>query len=342
MANIDVKKEVRVHKQLAEALRTESLNEIELEGLFFLFAKISKSHKDDTVYYLKLDDLERLTGHSYNLSDYVSAFKRLRQITLTIDRGESILVSGVLNDADLVKGKRTVEVTISKKMKPYLLGLTNNYTKNQLFSILRLGSKNSKKLYLYLCQYRPKKGVVRHTIESLPVKELRDALGFIDHKTGKEQYGSFGNFNNRVLKKAKEEINTLTDIKFSYKTKKWGREVYWLDIAVENKSNDELIQLEDFSELTEKTDSFEQKKEKLNDFETLKTIYGLSEAQAKTALSRLDKKALWNKLGEVDEYVQKLKEKGKNVKNLGALTNTFIYNEWGALNGHFHPPKKKT
>ncbi len=37
-----------------------------------------------------------------------------------------------------------------------------------------------------------------------------------------------------------------------------------------------------------------------------------------------------------------LKEKGKNVKNLGALTNTFIYNEWGALNGHFHPPKKKT
>jgi plasmid replication initiation protein len=330
MANISLlNKQVRVHEQLSEALRQENLKGIELEITFFLFAKLSKSHKDDTVYYLNMAELERLTGNSYNLNEYIAAAKRLRDVQFTIDREKGILVTGLLHEADFLRGKGTVEVLISKKLKPYLLDLTQNYNKHQLFSMLRLKSKHSKIMYMYLCQYRPKKGFNRHSIDSKDLKKLKEELGFINPETGEEKYKKFGHFNDRVLKIAKEEINELTDIKFSYEKVKWGREVIALNINIENKNNEELIstKLEDFSEITDKDRSLEENLKELSDFERLTKIYELTEIQAKTVLRRLDRNMLFETLARVDEA----KKNNQIKKSVGGFSVKAIQNDFGKI-----------
>jgi plasmid replication initiation protein len=330
MANISLlNKQVRVHEQLSEALRQENLKEIELEITFFLFAKLSKSHKDDTTYHLNMKELERLTGKNYNLSDYIAAAERLRDIQFTIDREKGVLVTGLLHEADFLKGKGTVEVLISKKLKPYLLDLTQSYTKHQLFSMLRLKSKHSKIIYMYLCQYRPKKGYIRQTIESKDLKKLKEELGYINPGTGEEKYKQFGHFNDRVLKTAKREINELTDIKFSYKKIKWGREVIALNVDIENKSNDELIstKLEDFSEITDKERSLEENLKELSDFEKLTKVYELSEKQAKIVLKRLDRDMLFKTLSRVDEA----KKNNQIKKSVGGFAVKTIQSDFGNI-----------
>jgi plasmid replication initiation protein len=328
MANISLlQKQVRVHEQLSEALRQENLKEIELEITFFLFAKLSKSHKDDTTYRLNMAELENLTGHSYNLSEYIKAAKRLRNITFTVDREKGVLVTGLLHEADFLKGKGTVEVLVSKKLKPYLIDLTKNYTKHQLFSMLRLKSKHSKIIYMYLCQYRPKKGYVRQTIESKDLKKLKEKLGYINQETGEEKYKKYGEFNREVLKVAKKEINGLTDIKFSYTPVKWGREVVALTIDIENKSNEELIssKLEDFTQITDKNKSLEENLKELSDFEKLTTIYELTEHQAKEVMRKLDRKMLFDTLQRVDEA----KKNNKIKKSVGGFSVQTIKNQFG-------------
>jgi len=329
MANISLlNKQVRVHEQLSEALKQENLKGIELELTFFLFAKLSKSHKDDTVYYLNMRELEHLTGNSYNLKEYIAAAKRLKKVEFTIDREKGVLVTSLLHEADFLKGKGTVEVLISGKLKPYLLGLTQNYTKHQLFSMLRLKSKHAKIIYMYLCQYRPKKGYFRQTIESKDIKELKKELGYVNEE-GEELYKTFGHFNDRVLKVAKRQINELTDIKFSYEKIKWGREVIALNINIENKNNEELIsnKLEDFSEITDKNKSLEENLSELNDYEKLTKVYELSDKQAKTVMQRLDRKRLFEVLGRVD----KAKKDNKIVKSVGGFTVKTIRGEFGNI-----------
>lgn len=330
MANITLlNKQVRVHEQLSEALRQENLKGIEIEITFFLFAKISKSHKDDTTYILNMNELQQLTGNKYNLSEYIQAAKRLRDIQFTIDNQKSILVTGLLHEAEFKRGKGSVEVLISKKLKPYLIDLTKSYNKHQLFSMLRLKSKHSKIIYMYLCHYRPQKGYIRNTIEGKDLQTLKQELGYINSETGEEKYKKYGDFNLQVLKIAKKEINELTDIRFSYKPIKYGREVIALDINIENKNNEELIsnQLEDFSEIIDTNNKLEDNLEKLDDFNMLTTTYELTETQAKTVLKRLDRDMLFETLKRVDQA----KANNKIKKTVGGFSVTTIRNQFGKV-----------
>lgn len=330
MANIQVlSKRVRIHEYLSEALRQASMKEIEIEISMFLFAKMTKSHKDDTVYNLSMTELEKLTGHSYNLANYIAAAKRLREITFVIDKEKSVLVTGLINDAEFIKGKSTVEVTISKKLKPYLLDVFSNYTEHQLFSMLRLKSKHSKMIYMYLCQNRPKSGYIRNTIEAINLKTFKEKTGYINLETGEETYTNYGVFNQQVLKVAKKEINELTDIRFAYTPVKWGREVVALNIDIENKKNDEVIssKFEAFGIMANQNKSLEENLQSINDFERLTKIYELSEAQAKIVLKRLDRTMLFDCLARVDEA----KKADKIKKSVGGFSVQTINNQFNNI-----------
>lgn len=100
MTKIDLRKKVRIHEELAEALSTMSIREIDFETLFFLLAKISKSHTDETVYNLSKVDFEALTGSEQNTTYYTNSFKRLRSITLEIETDKSILIDGLVSSAE--------------------------------------------------------------------------------------------------------------------------------------------------------------------------------------------------------------------------------------------------
>lgn len=326
MPNIDLRKQVRIHEALSDVLSKINLKELSFEVMFFLFAKISKSHKDETVYNLDANEFQRLIGKAPNLSEYKQAVKDLRKITFEIETDDFILIDGIISNAKFIKGKGAMEVKISSDMKPFLLDLVSNYTAPQLYSMLRLNSKHAKRLYLYFNAMRPKKGLIRTVIEEQTITEFKKKTGFINPDTGEEIYKDWNHFNERVLKVAKQEINAVSNIKIAYYPRKWGREVYWIEWHIENKSNEELIQLEEFKEKTAVLDdkSFDQKLQHIGDLGTLTTVYGLTEHQAQTILARVDRNHLFGVvLGSIDKV-----RKEKPIPKIGGYTVTAIKNAY--------------
>jgi plasmid replication initiation protein len=322
MANIDLRKNVRIHEALSEVLSELNLKELDYETMFFLFAKISKSHKDEMVYNLDIKELEQLTGEQTNLFRYIDSVKRLRKITIEIETDEYVLIDGILSSAKFIKGKSTMQVKISSDMKPFLLDLVKNYTEHQLYSIMRLKSKHAKKLYLFFNNLRPKSGCIRTVLDMQTIEEFKIKTGYKDPETGEETYKTWHDFNKRVLEVAKEEINALSNIKIAYNTKKFGREVYWIEWHIENKDNRELIQLEQFNthQITSSDKDFKENLQEISDFAKLTKVYGLNEKQAEIALKRISRELLNEILTIIDNQVKKKKDKGETITNMGGYS----------------------
>lgn len=248
MVNIDLRKKVRVKDAFLETLITLPLKELDVETFFYFLAKLSKAHKDDSIYYLSLKEFEELTGKQHNIYEYVKSFVRTRAITFTIKRDRGTLIDGLYSSAEIIEGTKTVEITLSPKMKPYLIGVVEDWTAPQLYSMMRMSSKHAYKIYLYLYAHRPKSGAFRAVVEYETIEAFKRKLGYIDSETGKEFYKKSGHFVSDVLEVAKKEINAVTDIRVAYKLKKLGREYNWIEWTIENKNNDEFIPLMPFQQ----------------------------------------------------------------------------------------------
>jgi plasmid replication initiation protein len=325
MTTIDLRKKVRIHESLTETLSQISLKELEYETMFFLFAKISKSHRDETNYNLSLNEFQELTKRKHNLEEYKSTIKKLRSITFEIESEEEILIDGILSSARYIKNKGVMQVKISAEMKPFLLELTQNYNEHQLYSILRLTSKHAKKLYLYLNSHRPTCGKYRSIIEMQTIEDFKIRLGYKNQQTGEELYKKWNHFNERVLKVAKEEINAVSNIKVAYNTKKFGREVYWIEWIIENKSNKEIINLEQFNSnsITSSNKDLKEQLKDISDFEKLTKVYGLNEEQAKKALRMIERERLFAVISGIDKQKEK-----QIINNLGGYTVATLNKEF--------------
>lgn len=275
-------KEVRVHNQIMEVLNKTTLKAITWEVMFFLFAKITKSHKDDTAYTLDLKQFQKMTGKSANLAEYKIAVRELRKITFDIQAEGYDLIDGVICNAKFLHGLGSMQVRITPEMKPFLLELTQDYTAPQLFSMLRMKSMHAKKLYMWCYGHRPTKGLTRSMVEGMTIREFKVETGYINEH-GVEQYKQFNDFKKRVLDVAKAEINALSNIKVAYYPKKWGREFYYIDWHIENKNNSEMIALEEFAEpIVELPElSYEQRMTEIGLLSILMDELKLSEWQAK-------------------------------------------------------------
>lgn len=111
-------------------------------------------------------------------------------------------------------GEWEVSLRCNSELKTAFFELKERgYQKYQLKDTLSLTHKATKLLYFILLDHRY--GNYEWTVE-LP--ELRTKLGI-----GKKKYESFKDFNKYILKKAKEEINEKTSLKFTYEPIKRGR-----------------------------------------------------------------------------------------------------------------------
>jgi len=319
-STVDLRKKVRIHEALAEALSTMPLRELDFETLFFLLAKLSKSHTDETNYELSMAEFEALTGKKNNIVNYTASFKRLRATTLEIETDKYILIDGLLSSTRLIKGYGVVQVKVSPDMKPFLLNLTQNYTEQQLYSILRLRSKHSKRFYLYFCNFRPRNGAYRTVLEYEKIEDFKEKMGYLN------EYGRNRDFIDKVLRVVKKEINELSNIRVSYNLKKRGREFYWIEWYIENKNNEELIKLEAFNQLS--VESPKDFGEEINEkafIISLKENYGLDDKQAEKVALRLDRKMLLESLAKVD----KSKKENRIKDSLGGYTWKTLLNDFG-------------
>ncbi|MCB0855944.1 MAG: replication initiation protein, partial [Bacteroidetes bacterium] len=114
--------------------------------------------------------------------------------------------------------KRIVEFEISQKLKPYLIQLKSEFTSYLLGNIPKLKSAYSIRMYELLSQYRR---IGERTFE---VEDLKRKLGC--------NYDLYGHFKSKALKKAQEDMETHTDLRFEMEEHKAGRKVVELTFYI--------------------------------------------------------------------------------------------------------------
>lgn len=157
----------------------------------------------------------------------------------------------LINSPVVSGGEGTLAFYLNKELIPYILEFKKQgYTQYQFVNILKMRSSYSVRIYELIKQYQNYKDGSRE----FKISDLRAILGLED-----TEYTSFKDFNKRVLKKAKEEINKFTDIAIEYEYRRKNRRVVGVKIVVlksitqENRKKQKIVQgLYDIKELEKK------------------------------------------------------------------------------------------
>lgn len=130
------------------------------------------------------------------------------------------------------KKNGTIKIKIDNDLKPYLLQLTENFTRYELGYTMNFSSKYSFRLY--------------ELIKSLHYHKLEEYRYRIDIETLKKRidatnYENYKDFNKRALKPAINEINAYSDTNITYNTIYSGRKVIAIELIISIKPPTERI-----------------------------------------------------------------------------------------------------
>jgi plasmid replication initiation protein len=220
-----------VHIMQANALTTAryEMSACEMDIVFYLLSKLSKHDKLGTVYLLRVQELELLTGRRWNYQRLFESTEQLRSRGYVIagqkedERTghikQTILQVGLLASAQYVKGEGVIELEISEKVRPYLVDLKNNFTSYRLQAALLLNSKYAKRIYQLCSQWKDIGETKSYTLDEFKIMlHLKDPAG-----KEPEQYKMISNLQRVVLDASVAQINEHTDLKISYELGKKGR-----------------------------------------------------------------------------------------------------------------------
>lgn len=181
-------------------------------------------------YEFRIREYCRMCGIDYdngkNYQDVKATLKKLRDksMWLTLPDGSETTV-GWLAKATTNKRSGIAHIKLDEDMVPYLFDLKQKFTQYQLYNVLGMKSAFSVRIYELMKSYS-----FRHTI-TFEIEELKRLLMVENVKS----YNRFPDFRRRVLEKAQEEINELTDINMSFEPIKAGRKVTSIRFIIDEK-----------------------------------------------------------------------------------------------------------
>lgn len=217
-----------------------SLTTIEEKILSYLFSQIKPDATDLEPITLDIKTFCEVCGISRGPTDnwypfLKSAITRLaRRMMWLQDREtgkESIL--RYIDDAIIEKKNGKVEIILSKKLAPFLLGLNGNYFQYSYHNILAMKSKYGIMLYKILKSYSFRYPNVKFNIDDLKIS--------LDATTA--SYSNFNTFKKKVLEPALQDINTFSDIEVKADYIKTGRGYTHVIFTIKDlrKSNDPKV-----------------------------------------------------------------------------------------------------
>lgn len=244
-----VKQEKKIspnHKVTKSNDLIETAYKLSLQETRIIHTLISMVEPDDEhfqVYKFTVKEFANMVGIKGNIYQYIrEIITGLQEKTIPIKQDKSTLVVNWLASAEYFPGEGYVELEISSKLKPFLLNMKKRFTSYQLKYILQLSSFYSIRIYELLKQYQ----FLRHKTRTIPLETLREWIG-LEPNT----YKQYGHFKNRILSKAQEDINEVTDMNFEFREVKSGRKVTAIEFRIIPKDNEELPLLEVNNEVKE-------------------------------------------------------------------------------------------
>lgn len=200
---------------------------------------------NDLIVKINVSQLVKSVDSNDNYSRVKDALKNLRLRSFEWDNGEvefsenwEWLEVGFIDWSKWNK-KGVVEVQISKKILPFYVELTKNYTEYSLLVAMGLKSKWSQRMYELCAQWRSAGGF------KLRIDELRRMFML------EGEYDRYAALKTRVLDVAHNEIKALydkgeCDLYFNYSELKSGRAVETLSFKIIVKDNENQYTLTDY------------------------------------------------------------------------------------------------
>lgn len=177
--------------------------------------------------YCKVCGIDYNAGKNY--ADVKATLKKLsdRSMWITFDENpdEEVLCRW-LSKVKTNKKSGIAHVELDRDMVPYLFDLGQKFTQYQLYNILAMKSAFSVRIYELMKSYAFQKSKI------FEVEELKKLLMVDDVKSYKE----FAPFRQKVLEKAQEEINELTDLNIYFESITKGRKVIKVKFHIEQKN----------------------------------------------------------------------------------------------------------
>lgn len=192
----------------------------------YVISLIKPTDKEFKKYEISIADFCELCGidknHFYN--EFTAIIDDLDSKSFWVKTDEKIYKFRWFLKAEYLYKKGKVRVILDDDMKKYLLELTQNFSKYELYNILALKSKYSLRIYELFKSYAYQKK------KEFDIIELKEML-FATH------YVNFKDFRNRVLDKAVNDINYYTDLSVSYETRMKGKKVVSIIFFIETKKH---------------------------------------------------------------------------------------------------------
>lgn len=297
--------------KLVEAHYRLTLQEKRL--ILWLIKEIGKDDTDFKKYYLKITDFAEMMGLNHK-----TQYKEMRKITkalisrsIEIENTETSAVMQMtwLCFAHWEPKKGFCSLEFHPQLKPYLLQLKGQFTKIGFADFLDLKSVYSIRVFELLAQYEH---LGKRYID---IPDLRSWLGI-----NKEEYFLYANFKQRVIERAKTEINAKTEYEVEYTETKESRRVIGLEWTIKKKTHFEKSQIEK-AEIIQK----ELRSEKAIINQLIE--YGFTNSYSKKIVKLNSQETISNAIKAVD--IQMLRG---NVKNAKAMLAKAIQEQW-------HPEK---
>ena len=147
----------------------------------------------------------------------VKLMKKEIKIVRDTEEGEKEFLTHIAVGLDSFTSKTQgsyLDISFHPKMKPFLLQLQTQFLMYDVRNVLQLQSSFSVRIYELLKQYEK---IGKRTFS---VSELKDTLALAD------KYPLYANFKQRVILKAQEDLETYTDIRFTFEEEKRGKAVH--------------------------------------------------------------------------------------------------------------------
>jgi plasmid replication initiation protein len=207
--------------KLIEARYNLTPNEQKL--VIMMIALIHKDDKELKDYRIRVSEFSKLLDlKNKNIHSQVRELLcRLSNRSIFIEKGKhSFLALGWVSSAEYIAEKGIIELSFDKKLKPYLLELKREFTKLNLFTVVKFKSSYTIRIYMLLKQY-----------EKIGWREF-DLLDFREKLGAKTVYPKFKYFRANVINRAKKELDKkdkqgdfISDITFNFEPIKNGRSI---------------------------------------------------------------------------------------------------------------------
>jgi plasmid replication initiation protein len=301
-----------------------------------MLMKIHRDDEDFKVYRIYLHEVIQdfalqEDGHSYKYLKQGAERLGRREIRVLMDTPDgkmelfTHIATGVKSFVE-EKAAKYLDISFHPDMKPFLLQLQSQYLMYDVRNILKLQSSFSIRIYELLKQYET---IGKRQIKIVELKEMLDVV---------DKYPLYGNFKQRVIVKAQEDLEAYTDIKFTFEEAKTGRSVTSLIFTIlPNRTRQEVTKLLVLPEVAEELlesinpnplDSIFQQVRNwqgmtLSVLEQWVSVYGFDETKMqieRTLLSIKEGKSVYNPIGFVTWSL-------KNPQVLSEVTAVLVDNK---------------